>query len=78
LRRSPPADPNIYYELGYAHAVNKPAILLADKSTEKPPFDVAQFRIMFYENSIPGRQSFEDGLRKHIEVILEKGRLSRP
>jgi len=71
-----PANPNVYYELGYAHAINKPAILLANRSVGKAPFDVAAFRIMFYENSIPGRQAFEDGLRKHIEVILEKGGLT--
>lgn len=70
-----PANPNVYYELGYAHAINKPAILLADKTIGKAPFDVAPFRIMFYENSIPGRLRFEENLRKHIEAILEKGTL---
>ena len=71
-----PANPNVYYELGYAHAINKPAILLADHKIDRAPFDVAPFRIMFYENSIPGRQAFEDGLRKNIEAVLEKGGLT--
>lgn len=66
-----PANPNVYYELGYAHAINKPVILLADKNIEKLPFDVSGFRVLFYENSILGRRKFEEGLRKHISAILQ-------
>lgn len=65
-------NPNVYYELGYAHAINKPAILLADRQIQRTPFDIAPFRIMLYDNSIAGRQTFEDGLRRHIEAILKK------
>ncbi|MDP1800441.1 MAG: hypothetical protein Q8L81_03765 [Bacteroidota bacterium] len=68
-----PANPNVFYEVGYAHALNKPTILIADKST-KLPFDVSPFRTLFYENSIPGKKKIEEGLRKHIDAVLsEKG-----
>jgi hypothetical protein len=72
-----PQNPNVYYELGFAHAINKPAILLADKALGKLPFDVAPFRVMFYENSIPGRKVFEESLRRHIQAILERKQLTR-
>jgi hypothetical protein len=67
-----PSNPNVYYELGYAHAINKPVILLADRANAKLPFDVAPFRTLFYDNSIAGKRQFEDGLRKHIAAILDR------
>jgi hypothetical protein len=66
-----PANPNVYYEIGYAHAINKPTILLADSNIEKLPFDVSGFRTLFYENSIVGKRKFEEGLRKHIAAIFQ-------
>jgi hypothetical protein len=68
-----PTNPNVFYEVGYSHALNKPTILIADKST-KLPFDVSPFRTLFYENSIAGKKKIEDGLRKHVAAVLsEKG-----
>lgn len=66
-----PANPNVYYEVGYSHAVNKPTILIAEKAT-KLPFDVSPFRTLFYENTIGGKKKIEAGLRKHIQAILGK------
>ena len=63
-----PANPNVYYEVGYAHALSKPTILIAEKPTELP-FDVSPFRTLFYENTIGGKAIVEAGLRKHLEAI---------
>ena len=63
-----PANPNVYYEVGYAHALNKPTILVAEKDT-KLPFDVSPYRVLFYENSIGGKRKVEDGLIKHLKSI---------
>jgi hypothetical protein len=68
-----PANPNVYYELGFADAVGKPVIMLADREElPKLPFDVSSSRVLFYENSIAGKRLFEEGLRRHIRAILEK------
>lgn len=56
-----PANPNVYYEVGYAHALNKPTILIAEKPTQLP-FDVSPFRVLFYENTIGGKNKVEAGL----------------
>jgi len=72
------ANPNVYYEVGYAHAINKPTILLANKDVAKLPFDVSGFRVLFYENSIAGKRRFEEGLRKHVVAVLERNTLGRP
>ena len=63
-----PANPNVYYEVGYAHALNKPTILITEKPTQLP-FDVSPFRVLFYENTIGGKSKVEAGLRKHLEAI---------
>jgi hypothetical protein len=63
-----PANPNVYYEVGYAHALNKPTILIAEMGTQLP-FDVSPFRVLFYENSIDGKRRVEDGLRKHLRAL---------
>jgi len=57
-----PGNPNVFYEVGYAHALQKPTILLAEKDT-RLPFDVSGFRTIFYEDSIVRKRSIEDGLR---------------
>ncbi|QDU58822.1 hypothetical protein [Aeoliella mucimassa] len=64
-----PQNPNVFYEVGYAHALNKPTILMAEKGTTLP-FDVSAFRTLFYDNSISGKSKLEDGLRKHIRASL--------
>ena len=66
-----PVNANVFYEVGFAHALNKPTILIAEKNT-KLPFDVSPFRALFYENSIAGKKKIEEGLRKHINASLSE------
>lgn len=66
-----PSNPNVYYEVGYAHALKKPTILIAEKPTQLP-FDVSPFRVLFYENTIGGKSKIEAGLRKHLDAIQSK------
>ncbi len=66
-------NPNVFYELGYAHALNKRAILLARKGTTLP-FDISAFRTVFYEDSIGGKSALENALRVHIEATLSADR----
>lgn len=42
-------NPNVFYELGIAHALNKRVILLAQSGTDVP-FDIQSKRIVFYKN----------------------------
>ncbi len=64
-----PKNPNVYYEVGYAHALNKPTILIAESPTQLP-FDVSPYRVLFYENTIGGKNKIEKGLQKHLSAIL--------
>lgn len=64
-----PNNPNVFYELGYAHAINKPTILLSDKKREKLPFDISGFRTLFYDNTIAGKSAVEAKLKEHLQNI---------
>lgn len=67
-----PTNPNVYFEVGYALALGKPIILLAQRrGPEAPlPFDLSAFRVLFYDDSIGGKLKLETGLRKHLKQIL--------
>lgn len=64
-----PDNPNVFYEIGYAHAIKKPTILLCDTRREKLPFDLSSFRTLFYENTIAGKKKVESSLTKYLENI---------
>jgi len=63
-----PANPNVFYELGYAHALGKPTILLAQRGAELP-FDIRSFRVVFYNDTIGGKAEVERNLRRHLDAI---------
>jgi hypothetical protein len=63
-----PANPNVFYELGYAHALGKPTILLARREAELP-FDIRSFRVVFYNDTIGGKVEVERNLQRHLEAI---------
>lgn len=65
-----PDNPNVFYEVGYAHAIKKPVILLSDNRRDKLPFDISGFRVILYDNSIGGKTKVEERLNKHINNIL--------
>lgn len=63
-----PANPNVFYEIGYAQALGKPIILLAQRGSELP-FDMRSYRVVFYNDTIGGKPDVERSLRKHLEAI---------
>lgn len=65
-----PDNPNVFYEIGYAHAINKPTILLCNHTRERLPFDISGFRTIFYENSIAGKRKAEDNFSNYITNIF--------
>lgn len=58
-------NPNVFYELGIAHALGKPTILVS-KSIQNTPFDIQQNRIVLYNDSDDLRLK----LSKEISRIL--------
>jgi hypothetical protein len=65
------SNQNVFYELGYAHALNKPTILLAQRGKELP-FDIRSYRVIFYDDSIGGKSDVEQNLDKHLRAVLQE------
>jgi hypothetical protein len=65
-----PPNQNVFYELGYAHALGKPTILLAEKTQRgELPFDIRGHRVIFYDNTIGGKKEVSEHLRRHLLTI---------
>lgn len=60
---------NVLYEIGIAHTIGKPTILLA-QDIHDVPFDVRQYRLILYGNTPKERYAARDALRKSIEAVL--------
>jgi hypothetical protein len=45
-------NPNVFYELGLAHALNKPVVLVS-RNEEDVPFDLQHIRVIYYDVSDP-------------------------
>lgn len=59
-------NPNVYYELGYAHALNKPVILIT-KDISSTPFDLKGYNHIVYKNIVDLREK----LKKRLVVLLD-------
>lgn len=64
-----PLNPNVYYEVGYSHALQKSTILMAEEGRELP-FDIKPFRVIFYKNTINGKSKVEQSLRSHLDNLI--------
>lgn len=56
-------NPNVFYELGFANAIGKPVIMLANHKTSTP-FDVSVDRTLFW--------TFQEQLRNDLMLVLAK------
>jgi hypothetical protein len=72
-------NPNVFYELGLAHAVGKPTILLTQRE-EDVPFDLRHNRYIKYAYTPRGMDEFEVRLEQAIQWLLgeERGAGRRP
>lgn len=61
-------NPNVCYELGLAHALDKPAVIISD-SIENLPFDVSAFRVVLYDKNLP---DWGEQLKQKITAALIK------
>jgi len=78
------ANPNVFYELGLAHALGKEIIPLLQEG-QSIPFDQNPFRILFYEDNSDGYQVLDARLPDWMaslrfdsapEMILRQGRVA--
>jgi len=58
---------NVFYELGYAHALKKPVILIT-KDVSKSPFDISGFNHIIYQNI----KDLQTKLEARLKALLFK------
>ena len=63
-------NPNVFYELGIAHTLNKKTIMTCQKN-EVIPFDVSNYRVIIYQHTLLGSKELAENLKKSISEILE-------
>ena len=68
-------NPNVFYELGLAHALQKPVVLVSSNGDDVP-FDLKHIRVIYYDVSDPfwGEKLIEKSLRTSYQLsrILKK------
>lgn len=60
---------NVFYELGIAHTIGKPTILLAQALSDLP-FDIQGRRAIIYEDRSKGLRLLQDKLRDAVSALL--------
>jgi hypothetical protein len=63
-------NPNVFYEIGMAHTLGKPVILIS-QSKDDIPFDIQYIRYLIYEFTPRGMNEFEKSLASTIESELK-------
>ena len=64
-------NPNVFYELGLAHALAKPAILIT-QTIDDIPFDLRSLRIIDYDKNLPNwGETLGESIEKAIKETLD-------
>lgn len=63
-------NPNVFYELGIAHTLGKNIMFISNRNNE-PPFDVRQYRTIFYNTKEELKQSLPESINKYIKYSYQ-------
>jgi len=61
-------NPNVFYEVGLAHAVGKEVVIIS-QSLDDVPFDLRHLRCIVYQDSVAGFKQFERRLDETLAAI---------
>jgi len=64
-------NPNVFYEIGVAHSIGRPVILIT-QNEEDVPFDLRAIRYIKYEYTPRGMKYFESRLEATIAEVMSK------
>ncbi|QMT59191.1 hypothetical protein [Legionella sp. PC997] len=62
-------NPNVFYEIGIAHALGREVILIT-QSVEDIPFDLRHLRYVHYLNNTEGRKKLAEVLQPRLETLF--------
>ncbi|MCG7342210.1 hypothetical protein [Staphylococcus auricularis] len=63
-------NPNVFYELGYRHALNRPTITIINKD-EHIPFDVSAYRTIYYSELYKDVTNAKEQLKETIKTFTD-------
>jgi hypothetical protein len=63
-------NPNVFYEVGIAHMLGKPMLLLSADGSSAIPFDLNRFRHILYDHTPVGLRDLRKNLRAALPEIL--------
>ena len=63
-------NPDVFYEVGIAHALGTP-VLLITQSIDNLPFDLRNHRVLVYDYSPHGCRVLERQLEEHLKQMLK-------
>ncbi|HAR6804584.1 TPA: hypothetical protein JZ229_000040 [Staphylococcus aureus] len=63
-------NPNVFYELGYRHALERPTITMINKD-ENIPFDVSAYRTIYYSELHTDVVNAKDQLKETIKTFTD-------
>lgn len=70
-------NPNVNYELGVAHTLDKPVIILANRRSDIP-FNIHHLRVIFYDvNKSNWENSLKEKITKSLEAVTDDVDLGR-
>ncbi len=61
-------NPNVFYEMGVAHAIGNKTIMIA-QNAEALPFDIRNYRCLIYEQSVEGLQRLQKEIAESLQEI---------
>lgn len=63
-------NPNVFYEIGLAHAIGKPVVLITANGDDVP-FDLRHLRYIQYDFTPRGMATFEQRLEESLRILSE-------
>ena len=70
-------NPNVFYEIGVAHTIGRPVILIT-QNNDDVPFDLRDIRFIKYEFTPRGMAAFEATLKETLSAIVQDLEPSSP
>ena len=65
-------NPNVMYEIGVAHTLGKPVVVLTQK-IDDVPFDLRHYRCIVYKYTPPGIHDLQNALSQTMKVLWKEG-----
>ncbi|MBO6660613.1 MAG: hypothetical protein JJ909_00275 [Roseivirga sp.] len=64
-------NPNVMYEVGLAHAIGKPVIIIT-RNSDDVPFDLKALRYLFYDTNDPfWGENLKTGIQNLVQKVIE-------